>query len=441
MKTLGLDIGTTTVSAAVFENGRVLDSRTLKNDSFLKDRDCWEKVQDPAYILTTAQKAVLELTSLHPDIAGIGLTGQQHGIVYLDCAGCPVSPLYTWQDGRGSLEYENGETYAGYLRRITGYENLATGYGLVTHFYNLKNGLVPENAVVFCTIHDYVAMKLAGLSAPLTEPTDAASFGLFDVEHGDYDYAAIENAGIDTALLPKLAPQRILGTGALGIPVCAAIGDNQASFLGATGGKPGSLLVNMGTGGQFSAHTARYLTCPGLETRPFPLGGWLLVGASLCGGRAYALLEGFFRKVVEMQTGTAPENCYEAMRRMVEENALPNDLPLVSPLFQGTRLDPDLRGRIENLSTDNFTPLHLTCGLLQGMAGELHDMYRRYLDAGGSTGTLFGSGNGLRKNPALCAAFERLFGQPLTLSSMQEEAACGAAQFAAGALEPAYEPV
>lgn len=435
MKTLGLDIGTTTVSAVVCEDGRALDSRTLKNDSFLTDRAYWEKIQDPAYILTTAQQAVLELMSLHPGIACIGLTGQQHGIVYLDCAGCPVSPLYTWQDGRGNLEYESGETYAAYLRRITGYENLATGYGLVTHFYNLKNGLVPESATVFCTIHDFVAMKLAGLSAPFTEPTDAASFGMFDVEKGDYNYAAIKKAGIDPAMLPQLAPQRILGTGALGVPVCAAIGDNQASFLGTTGGKPGSLLVNMGTGGQFSAHTEKYLTCPGLETRPFPLGGWLLVGASLCGGRAYALLESFFRQVVEMQTGNAPESCYAAMNTMLEDSPLPDDLPAVSPLFQGTRLEPDLRGSIESLSVDNFTPLHLTQGLLQGMAGELHDMYLRYLQAGGTPGTLFGSGNGLRKNRSLCAAFERLFGQPLLLSSMQEEAACGAAQFASDALE------
>lgn len=434
MKTLGLDIGTTTISAVVWEDGKMLAGRTLKNDSFLANCEAWEKVQDPAYILATAQKAVSAFMQLHPDIACIGLTGQQHGIVYLDEAGCPVSPLYTWQDGRGNLEYENGETYCIYLRRITGYENLASGYGLVTHFYNIKNRLVPENAATFCTIHDYVAMKLAGLSAPLTEPTDAASFGMFDVEHGDYDFAAIQMAEIDPAILPKLAPSRLIGTGAFGVPVCVAIGDNQASFLGATGGMPGSLLVNMGTGGQFSAHTEKYLTCPGLETRPFPLGGWLLVGASLCGGRAYALLEGFFREVVRMQTGVAPESCYAAMNELLEKNPLPEELPVVSPLFQGTRLDPTLRGSIENLSPENFTPLHLTYALLQGMAGELHEMYSRYLCSGGTTGKLFGSGNGLRKNRTLCEAFERLFGQSLTLSEAQEEAACGAAQFAAGAI-------
>lgn len=35
MKTLGLDIGTTTISAVVLENGAELDSLTLPNSGFL----------------------------------------------------------------------------------------------------------------------------------------------------------------------------------------------------------------------------------------------------------------------------------------------------------------------------------------------------------------------------------------------------------------------
>ena len=56
--------------------------------------------------------------------------------------------------------------------------------------------------------------------------------------------------------------------------------------MGATDGDIHTMLVNVGTGSQFSVYTKDYMTCPGLETRPFP-GGYLLVGASLCGGRAY----------------------------------------------------------------------------------------------------------------------------------------------------------
>lgn len=428
MKILGLDIGTTTVSAVVVEGKQVLSSVTLKNDSFLPTEHPWEKIQDPAYIRETALEAVRTLLEQHPDAERIGITGQMHGIVYLDVTGTPVSPLYIWQDGRGDQPYDRQETYAQHVSRITGYP-AATGYGMVTHWYNLQNGLVPENATQFCTIHDYIAMLLCGSTVALTEASDAASLGLFDVEKGCFDQDALEKAGIDPAMVPKLAESPCIGFFRGNIPVYIPIGDNQASFLGATGGKTDAMLVNMGTGGQFSVYTRHFLECPGLETRPFP-GGYLLVGSSLCGGRAYALLENFLRQTAESMTGIPLESGYDAMDALLRFGDCPEDLPVVTPLFQGTRQDPTLRGSITGLSTENFTPRHLIWAMLQGMTAELHDMYLRFLAAGGTPAALIGSGNGLRKNIHLQNCFSRMFGQALVMSECKEEAATGAALFA-----------
>ena len=430
MKILGLDIGTTTVSAVVVEDGQVLTSLTRKNGSFLPTKNPWEKIQNPDFILGVSITAVGELLAQFPDIERIGVTGQMHGIVYLDENGIPVSPLYTWQDGRGDLPFEGGRSYAAYLSDLTGY-SLSTGYGLVTHYYNLRNNLVPETAVRFCTIHDYVAMVLAGRTNPVTEASDAASFGMFNVEKGCFDTTALEKAGIDPAILPPLAPQSCIGTYQDRIPVYVAIGDNQASFLGATSNNLNCMLVNVGTGSQFSVYTEKYMACPGLETRPFPGGGYLLVGASLCGGRAYALLEQFFRQTVEMVLGVAPESCYGGMGNLLASNPKPADIPAVVPLFQGTRQNPGLRGSISGLSTENLTPLHLIWGMMEGMAGELYEMYGHYRNAGGVEVDLVGSGNGLRKNVHLQNCFCLMFGQELTMSECNEEAATGAAMFAA----------
>ncbi len=430
MKLLGLDIGTTTVSAVVVENGEVLSSVTLRNDAFLPGVHSWERLQDPHSIRKTAMEAVSTLLSEHPDAGRIGVTGQMHGIVYLNSRGIPVSPLYTWQDGRGDQPCDREETYAARLSRLTGYP-LSTGYGMVTHFYHLQNGSVPETAVVFCTIHDYIAMWLSGNLRPVTEASDAASFGLFDVEKGEFDLTALQKAGIDPGMLPPLAQTPCIGQ-YRGIPVWVAIGDNQASFLGAAGGQLDAMLVNVGTGSQFSAYIPTYMRCPGLETRPFPGGGYLLVGASLCGGRTYALLENFLRSAVQAMTGTAPDSCYKAMDKLLSSAPEPESLPKVSPLFQGTRQDPGLRGSITGLSTDNFTPRHLIWATLEGMADELYEMYRQYLSAGGNAAVLIGSGNGLRKNSHLQSCFSRLFGQPLVMWDCKEEAATGAALFAAG---------
>ena len=429
MKVLGLDIGTTTVSTVVYQEGTgVLVAKTVKNDAFLEGNH-WEKLQDAHIIYECAMTSVQEMLDLHPDVDAIGVTGQMHGILYLDAQGDPVSPLYTWQDGRGDLPYDESSTWANHLSNITGFE-VATGYGLVTHYYNLNHNLVPEKAVVFCTIQDYLAMKLAGLSQPLMEPTNAASLGLYDGPNKCFDTKALHAAGIDPVMLPQLITKPYLGTGPLGIPVYAAIGDNQASFLGATNGRTDVLLVNIGTGSQISIYCPNYIDTPTLETRPFPDGGWLLVGASLCGGRSYALLENFFRQTVKMVTGS-DDSVYDAMAQMLDTHPEPIDPPQIATLFQGTRKNPARRGSITGLSTENFTPLDFTYGVMHGMAQELFEMFRGYLDLGGTTpAAIIGSGNGLRCNPHLCRILEKTFGCPLILSENNEEAACGAAIYA-----------
>lgn len=430
MKTLGLDIGTTTISAVVHDDKLgVLTARTIKNDSFLEG-ESWERIQDPKVIYEKALESVKILLEEHPDVAAMGLTGQMHGIVYLDASGEPVSPLYIWQDGRGDLPYDEHSSWASHLSQITGY-SVATGYGLVTHYYNLNHGLVPENAASLCTIHDYLSMKFSGRTTPLTEPTDAASFGLYDGPNRCFDKEALSKAGIDDAILPEIITDPCLGTGFLGIPVYAAIGDNQASFLGATGGRTDVLLVNMGTGGQISVYSPDYMQTETLETRPFPDGGWLLVGASLCGGRSYAMLENFFRQTVKMVTGSEV-SAYEAMTRALDEGGQVDDYPAAITTFQGTRKDPSLKGSFSGIGTENFTPLHFIYGVMHGMADELYGMYKGYLDMDGKAPVaMIGSGNGLRRNKHLCKIFEDTFGCSLILSENDEEAACGAAIYTA----------
>ncbi|MBQ6846260.1 MAG: hypothetical protein IJO61_03940 [Oscillospiraceae bacterium] len=428
MKIIGIDIGTTTISGVVVENGKSIEHETRKNDSFLPTENSWERIQSPEYIRETAEDIVKTFLQKHPDVQRIGVTGQMHGIVYLNKNGEPQSPLYTWQDERGNQPYKDDKTYVQCLSEVCGY-TLAAGYGLVTHFYNMVNGLVPEATAKLCTIHDYIAMSLAGEKTPVTDCTDGASLGFFDVRNRCFDTSALEKCGIDTSLLPKLS------SGCIGsykdADVYAAIGDNQASFLGATGGDCNSILINVGTGSQFSAYTKDYIECEGLETRPFPGGGYLLVGASLCGGRAYALLENFYRCIAKAFCDSI-DSYYDAMNKLLEEGSKPQDIPEVSPLFQGTRSDPNLRASITGLSADNFTPRHMTWAMLEGMTKELFDMYEKYRQkAGKENKKLIGSGNGLRKNPHFQKIVSEKFEMPLFLSDCEEEAAVGAALYAA----------
>ena len=102
MKAIGIDIGTTTVSAVVFDSvqDNVVEGRTIQNDSFMNTGNEWERIQDVDVIIKKAKNVLDELLRLHPDTETIGLTGQMHGILYVNYKGSSCSPLYTWQDQR-----------------------------------------------------------------------------------------------------------------------------------------------------------------------------------------------------------------------------------------------------------------------------------------------------------------------------------------------------
>ena len=179
MKSIGIDIGTTTISIIVMNTAdfTIEESCTLDNGAFLPSSRPWERIQDVSGILRKTQTALEEILDRTPDISSIGLTGQMHGIVYVDQAGTAVSPLYTWQDGRGNQpDFRQGKSVCACLSEDYGVK-AASGYGMVTHLYNVQKGLVPRKAVSFCTISDYLGMALTGRSLPLLHISQAASLG------------------------------------------------------------------------------------------------------------------------------------------------------------------------------------------------------------------------------------------------------------------------
>lgn len=480
MKLIGIDIGTTTISGVVLdaEAGTVDASRTVENGSFIETKHAWERIQDVSVIIAGAAKLLDELLAQHSNVSAIGLTGQMHGILYTDSEGRCLSPLYTWQDGRGGLPAAdeeadektaaaNGQTFAENVRcekgqasaenvrcangqtfaenvlcangetlseevlRKTGTE-VAAGYGLLTHLYNRRHGEVPEGAAGICTIADYFGMVLTKKKRPVMHVSNAASLGFFDTEKMCFDRKALAVFGIGEELIPEVTGNFLVLGQYQGLPVCTAVGDNQAGFLGSVGYQKNTLLVNVGTGGQISMMSDHCIRIPGIETRPFNKGTYLLVGASLCGGRAYAVLEKFFRMYAAALNGKETPQ-YDVMAKLAEKRKAGG--LHVSTLFQGTRQKPEERGSITNICEENFTPENLIYGVLTGMAEELFAMYQKiYEETGIRAERLVASGNGLRKNPILQDIFSEMFKAELKMAAFEEEAASGAALSAAEAV-------
>ena len=83
----------------------------------------------------------------------------------------------------------------------------ASGYGLITHLYNLRNGLVPRDAVSLCTVADYLGMVLTGRKYPLVHVSNAASLGFFDVRKGAFHIEAMKEMEIELSILPEITEE------------------------------------------------------------------------------------------------------------------------------------------------------------------------------------------------------------------------------------------
>ncbi|MBR0343145.1 MAG: hypothetical protein IJH64_13040 [Oscillospiraceae bacterium] len=424
---IGLDMGTTSVSVAVLNTatGKTVYTNTKNHGAFLPNEENYFREQDVDVMFQLAKTLLDDAMGRFFPIGSIGLTGQMHGILYVDETGNAVSPLYTWQDNRLLSEAPSGKTYAEEITEKTGYR-ISAGYGLGTHYVLMSQNEVPSNAVKMCTIMDYVSAHLASAVPIYIHPTNAASLGFYDVVNNCFDVEALSKLNIDLPILPVVVSNPVAVGTYKDIPVFQAIGDNQASVLYSLNGNMDACLVNIGTGSQISKIVSEPVTYDALELRPFFNGKYILAGSALCGGKAYAMLEDFFRSYVVEATGK-DDSQYDVLNRLAKQ-ALEagGPIPNVRTTFSGTRVDGSETGSITGLTDTTYTPAGIVLGTLQGIVNEMYEMY---LLMGMPSDSVVASGNAVRRNKVLQELIARTFDLPLTLLGEDEEAAGGAAMF------------
>mgnify|MGYP002570575322 FL=1 len=186
--------------------------------------------------------------------------------------------------------------------------------------------------------------------------------------------------------------------------------------------------MNIGTGSQISAVGEIENLGEGIEYRPFMNGELLICGSALCGGSAYAMIEEFFRSYTAF-AGLGDLSQYGVINALAERAYASGENTLsVDTSFCGTRTDPMRRGSIENIEINNFTPSALILGVINGMCDELYNLY---LEGQLKKSHIVASGGAIRKNNILRKVLEDKFGMTVSVNSVKEEAATGAALFSA----------
>jgi sugar (pentulose or hexulose) kinase len=447
---LSLDIGTSNLCGLALSCDSLgpVAICSKKNDAEIKNLPTGYHEQDPLRIrdlcLGLIQKLLSEKKVSGKEVVGIGITGQMHGVLLVNSDLQPQSNLITWRDQRTlASDKSRPINETDHALGTSVHERIGcclhAGYGGATLHWLSKNNKLPEGTIAL-TIADYVAGCLTGVCA--TEATHAASWGIFNLQKGEWDSETIEKLGIPKKVLPTVnSTAKPLGTIQpaitkqldLGndVQVCSPLGDNQASIIGAAGFADDVMVLNLGTGGQISIPQNEYKFVETFETRPMPFGGFILVGASLCGGWSYSCLQKFIQVTVKEFSGieVSDKEIYRRMNAIAAETAEGASGITVDTRFSGTRLEPNLRGSISGIGVNNFTVDNLIRGFVEGMIRELAEM-ASLAEIKGFT-RIIASGNAVRRNPVVLDVIKSIFDLPCYISTKKEAAACGAAYSAA----------
>jgi len=482
---IGLDLGTTTVTGVLLdtERGSIVRLARRRNDAALAgltapiraEPACSTRAeQAPFRLRALAWEVLAELATEHTAIHGISVTGQKHGLLCIDTANRPLTPLISWQDQRtaeplGGTRLTTFEQLHDRLGELDWQENgcrIAHGYGAATLFWLIQQGQLPRATTRVCTIADWCAGQLVD-QAPSTDPTFAASWGIYSLVEDGWNVAFLDRLGLPAQLLPPvrpsgealggLAPEVARQVGLVaGIPVFNALGDTQASFLGAclplqgTPSAPGFpsrdepperatshrsaddlgeiIFLNIGTGGQICWVTLEFEPPTGaVETRPLFPGHYLRVGASLCGGDAYAWLNRTVRAwLSEFGIDLEEDAVYRRLNTLADECETRRRLR-VRTTFLGARSDASIEGgAIEGITLDNMQLGTLARATLMGIVDELHALHEAHANQAARYREVVAAGGGVQRNPLMPGLIEARFGLPVRTPVYEETAAVGA---------------
>ncbi|MBA3700107.1 MAG: hypothetical protein H0W78_14755 [Planctomycetes bacterium] len=414
---LGIDCGTGKVAVAIVDRAGVHLHAASRPHAADLPTSAGRHEQDAERIIATAEALVRDIPAdLRARIAGIGFTGQMHGVVLHDATTKPLSPLVTWQDKRAAED----PAFLPSLGRP-----LNTGFGMATLAWWARRGELPPQTRA-ATIHGLVAARWGALDRAPIDPTDAAAWGGLDPLAG-VPADVLPNRtghGVMIALLTPLSATA-LGLTA-GISLHAPLGDNQASIRATLSDPVHDLGFTLGTGCQLAAliPRAQAIALGHAERRPYDTQHDLIVAAPLCGGAAWKwLAETASHWVVDLGRPALPLDVMYA--RLDELGLVADDALRFAPHLLGERHDGALTGALAGLRLGNGSLGQIARAVARGISANARDLLPSTVRQGRTR--VVASGNALRRSTLLRTMAEREFGLPLVLSERSEEAATGAA--------------
>ena len=265
-----VDLGTTSNRFIIFDKPGEIVGQAQKEHEQIFPKPGWVE-HDPVEIWNNTQEVIREALAkaglTGNDIAAIGVTNQRETTVVWDkTTGKPYCNAVVWQCTRTAdicKELEAGQGQDRFRPK--------TGLPIATYFSGPKIRWILDNVPItkagaekgqalFGTIETWFIWWLTGGpdgGAHVTDVSNASRTMLMNLETLQWDDEILNAMGIPKTMLPQIVPSIDTDTwgvtrkdGPLGaeIPVCGALGDQQAALVGQTCFLVGEAKNTYGTG-------------------------------------------------------------------------------------------------------------------------------------------------------------------------------------------------
>jgi glycerol kinase len=437
-----IDQGTASSRCLVFDRSARLVSVAQKEHQQIFPRPGWVE-HDPEEIWRNVEEVVqgaLDKAQLSAsNLVAIGIANQREStIVWERATGKPVYNEINWQDTRTDhlVRELGGEAGQDRFRErcglpLTTYFSGPKVSWLLDHVTGLRER-AEAGEVLFGTVDSWLIWRLTGRH--LTDVTNASRTMLMNLHTLDWDQVLLDALAVPRAMLPEIRPSaEVYGEArdgpVRGVPVAAALGDQQAALFGQACFAPGQAKCTYGTGSFMLFNTGAQpvksssgllttLACRvGAEPPTYALEGSIAVTGALVQ---------WFRDNLDV-IDSAPE--IETLARTVENNGGCYFVPAFSGLF-APHWRSDARGVIAGL-TGYITKGHLARAVLEATAWQTLEVVEAMNRDAGMGLSMLRVDGGMTANNLLMQFLADVLDVPVVRPIVAETVSLGAA-YAAG---------
>ncbi|MDV2582191.1 gluconokinase [Alkalibacillus haloalkaliphilus] len=430
MSVMGLDLGTTSAKAVLFQlDGTVIAEYEQPYPILTPENGSAE--QDPYQVeeaTIQAVRHVMDYTN-EQNLVGIGLSTAMHSLICMDEQGKALSNAIIWADTRSTSEAETLDSSI-YLSTGTPLHPMSPLAKLV--WLKNQNSPMYENAKYFVSIKEYLLYRWFG--EKVVDYSMAAATGLFNIHNLTWDKQALKTAGITTDHLFEPKPPETTLSGinskvaermniAVETPVVIAGSDGPLANLGIGAINPGETAITIGTSGAIRQFSNEPLLDEQQEIFSYSFTNdlWITGGPTNNGGIV-------MKWVQELLSSGDQQLSMEELNALAKTVEPGSEQLIFLPYLNGERApfwDGKAKGSYIGL-TPKHNKEHLIRASMEGVIYSIYHIGHALERLGNHHDVIYASGGFARSNLWLQILADT-FGKPVKIPNSHQSSAWGAA--------------